>query len=277
MADTQLMKQKAFQIRKDLLEMCIKAGTGHVTSSFSCVEILVALYYGGTLRVDPKNPDSQDRDRFILSKGQASPALYAVLGDLGFFDKKALGFFGQENGMFSVHLQGDVPGVEITSGSLGHGFGIAAGIALGAKMNRQAYMVFSLLGDGECYEGSVWETAMFAGHNRLNNLIAIVDRNYMCVTDFTENIVALEPMEERWRSFGWDVARIDGHCFNSLLDVLKTIRTRQSSKPLAIIANTVKGKGVEYISNIPLWHGRAPVGEEIDLCRTALEKECGRA
>ena len=268
----QELKQKAFQIRKDVLEMCIRAGTGHVTSSLSSVDILVALYYGGILRVDPENPEWKDRDRFLLSHAQVSPAMYAILGDLGFFNKRDIDFFAQENGRFGVHLQDDVPGVEITAGSLGQGFGIAAGVALGARMSRELYMVFTLIGDGECYEGSIWETAMFAGHHRLNNLVAIIDRNYMCVTDFTENIVALEPMDERWRSFGWNVAHVDGHCFESLLSVLNTVRSRRSSQPLVIIADTVKGEGVESIANIPLWHGRAPKGKTADRCRRELKR-----
>ncbi|MEW6076906.1 MAG: transketolase [Thermodesulfobacteriota bacterium] len=272
----QKLEKKAFQIRQAMLEMCIRAGTGHVTSSLSSIDILVALYYGGILRVDPKNPEWEGRDRFLLSHAQVSPALYAILGDLGFFDKKELDRFAMKNGRFGVHLQSDVPGVEITAGSLGQGFGISAGVALGARMSREPYLVFTLLGDGECYEGSVWETAMFAGHHRLNNLVAIVDRNFMCVTDFTENIVALEPMDERWRAFGWNVARINGHCFESLLNVLRPVRSRRSSQPLVIIADTVKGEGVESISNVPLWHGVAPRGKEAETCRRELKGRYSR-
>jgi len=268
----QELGKKAFQIRKDVLEMCVRAGTGHVTSSLSSIDILVALYYGGILRVDPGNPEWEGRDRFLLSHAQVSPAMYAILGDLGFFDKKELDLFARENGRFGVHLQSDVPGVEITAGSLGQGFGIAAGVALGARMSRELYMVFTLIGDGECYEGSIWETAMFAGHHRLNNLVAIIDRNYMCVTDFTENIVALEPLDEKWRSFGWNVARINGHCFESLLNVLKPVRGRRSSRPLVIIADTVKGEGIESLSNVPLWHGMAPKGKTADVCRRELKR-----
>lgn len=266
------LKKKSFQIRKTMLEMCIKAGTGHVTSSLSCIDIMVALHYGNIMRFDPKNPGWMERDRFILSKGQASPALYTILADLGFFDQKELGRFAQKGGKFGVHLQRDVPGVEITSGSLGQGLGVAAGIALGAQMNRELYLVFTLLGDGECYEGSIWETALFASHNNLNNLVAIIDRNYLCVTDFTENLVALEPMEDKWLSFGWDVRRLDGHSFEAMLDILSTVRTRRSSKPLVIIADTVKGEGIESISNIPLWHGAAPEGEKAEKCRIDLER-----
>lgn len=252
------LKKKAHKIRKTLLKMCINAGTGHVTSSFSCIEILVTLYYGKVMRFDPLHPQWRERDRFILSKGQASPALYTILADLGFFEKTELNKFAQKNGRFGVHLQNDVPGVEITSGSLGQGFGVAAGMAYGAKMNRDLHLVFTLIGDGECYEGSIWETAMFAGHNRLNNLVAIMDRNYLCVTDFTEDLLSIEPLEDKWQSFGWEVKRVDGHSFAELLEALRYIRSRRRNKPYIIIADTVKGKGIDSMADIPLWHGISP-------------------
>lgn len=266
------LKQKAFDIRRKVLNMCLKAKTGHITSSMSCVDILVALYYGGIMRHDPRNPKWGERDRFILSKGQASPSLYAVLGDRGYFDISHLDKFAQEGGKFGVHLQNDVPGVEITAGSLGQGFGTAAGIALGAKMNQELYMVFALLGDGECYEGSIWETALFAAHNRLNNLAAIIDRNYLCVTGFTEDIIALEPMEDKWRSFGWEVARINGHSIEEIVAVLSPLRSRRSSKPFVVIADTVKGYGVDFMCYKPLWHGVAPDGEDAKRAVEELER-----
>lgn len=266
------LRKKSHQLRRTVLDMCTAAGTGHVTSSLSCVEILVALHHGGVLRIDPQNPDWPERDRFILSKGQASPLLYATLADMGFFPQADIDAFARAGGKFGVHLQHSVPGVEITSGSLGQGFGLAAGLALGARMNRELHLVFTLIGDGECYEGSMWETAMFAAHNNLNNLVAIMDRNYLCVTDFTENLVALEPMDKKWESFGWEVRRVDGHCFASLLGVLDGVRSRRSRKPLMIIADTVKGKGIERISDVPLWHGSAPAGAIADACRNDLER-----
>lgn len=266
------LKKKSLQIRNTVLDMCIKAGTGHVTSSLSCIDILVALHYGNIMKFDSNIPDWENRDRFVLSKGQASPALYAILADVGYFDPKELNNFAQTDGKFGVHLQHDVPGVEITSGSLGQGFGVAAGLALGSKMNRELHLVFTLLGDGECYEGSIWETAMFASHNNLNNLVAIIDRNYLCVTDFTENLIELEPMEDKWLSFGWDVQRIDGHSFESILKALSAVRSRRSSKPLMIIADTVKGEGIECLSNIPLWHGVAPKGKDAEACKIDLER-----
>jgi len=254
----QELKKKANEIRKLVFDMCCKARTGHVTSAFSSVEILVALYYGGILRYDPKNPTWDCRDRFILSKGQASVLLYPILADVGYFPKEELDNFCKAEGKFGVHLQHSVPGAEITSGSLGMGFGIATGMAMAIKLNRELHMVYALLGDGECYEGSIWEAAMFASHNRLNNLLAIVDRNHLCVTNFTENMLELEPLEEKWRSFGWNAVTINGHSFGDILHTLSGVRSRKSSKPLVVIADTVKGQGVSFMCDKPLWHGVPP-------------------
>lgn len=266
-----VLKQAAKRLRKNTLEMCIKAGTGHVTSSMSCVEILTALYHGSILNVDPADPKAPGRDRFILSKGQASPIYYNVLADMGFFPSKDLDLFAQKGGKFGVHLQNDVPGVEMTAGSLGHGLGVAAGMALAAEKNRELHLTFVLLGDGELYEGSNWESAMFAAHNKLSNLVAIVDRNYLCVTDFTEKLIALEPLDQKWQAFGWDVKRIDGHSFPEIFSALKDVRSRKSSKPLAIIADTVKGKGIRHICYQPLWHALVPKGPDMGAARKCLE------
>lgn len=270
------LEEAAYRIRKSVLETCLRAGTGHLTSSLSCVDILVALYHGGLLRCDPRRPAWEGRDRFIMSKGQASPALYAVLADLGFFAARDLELFAREGGRMGVHLQRDVPGAEITSGSLGHGLGIAAGLALGAAMNGEEHRVFVLLGDGECDEGSIWEAAMFAAHHRLGNLTAIIDRNGLCVTDFTEKIVALEPLAEKWKAFGWEVRRIDGHSHPELAGALAEREAPASSPPLMVIADTVKGAGIACISNIPLWHGQVPSGELADRCRAELAQRYGR-
>lgn len=266
------LQKKSSYIRNQTLDMCVRAGTGHVTSSFSCTEILVALYYGGILRYKTSNPKWEGRDRFILSKGHASPLLYAILADLGFLPESEIWKFCQADGMFGVHLQHDVPGVEITAGSLGHGLGIAAGIALAAKMDRKPHMTFTLLGDGECHEGSVWEAAMFAGHHELNNLIVIVDRNWLCVTDFTENCVRLNPFDEKWKSFGWNTVTINGHSFEDILSALDAFRSLRSNNPLAIIANTTKGKGVSFMENQSLWHGVAPKGKEAEMAKIELTK-----
>jgi transketolase len=270
-----LLEQKAYELRKLILNTCINAGKGHVTSCMSSLDILIALYHGGLLRFDPKDRNWSGRDKFILSKGQASPALYTVLADVGFYDSKELDRFAQLNGIFGVHLQNSVPGVEITAGSLGQGFGVAAGIALGAKMNCENHLTYALLGDGELYEGSIWETAMFAAHNRLNNLITIVDRNYQCVMDFTESMLAIEPLEKKWESFGFEVIRVNGHCYKELLSAIAPLRRRKSSKPTVIIADTIKGEGVESIACDPMWHGVAPQGEMAQRCLADLDKKYG--
>jgi transketolase len=267
-----VLEEKAQHIRKLVMDMCCSAGTGHVTSAFSCTEIMVALYYSGLMCVDPANPQWEDRDRFILSKGQASVILYPILADLGFFPLDELKRFAQLEGKFGVHLQHNVPGAEITSGSLGMGFGIATGLAQAAKMDRRRHMVFALLGDGECYEGSIWEAALYASHNRLNNLVAIVDRNHLCVTNFTENMLELEPFDKKWEAFGWNVKTIDGHSFEEILNALEGVRSRKSSKPSVIIADTVKGKGVSFLCYNPLWHGVCPKGEHAQAAKSELSE-----
>jgi len=264
---------KSKQLRSDMFEMCVGAGDGHVTSCLSCTEIMTILFYGGFLNHDPKNPTWDERDRFILSKAQASPILYSILADRGYFDKEEMDRFAQQDGIFGVHLQSDVPGAEISAGSLGHGFGLASGMALSAKLNRELHLTYCLLGDGELYEGQVWETAMFASHHRLNNLVAIVDRNSQCTLDFTENIVKLEPLEDKWKSFGWEVKRVDGHDLEELQGALKYVRARRSVKPLVIIADTVKGWGIDYLSYKPLWHGGTPIkDEDVKASREDLQK-----
>lgn len=264
------LKKKANWVRNQILEMGVRAGSGHVTSSFSCAELLVALYHGGILRFDAKRPEWQGRDRFILSKGQSGIALYPILADLGFFPMPELNKFAQVDSFLGVHAESNVPGIEAVTGSLGHGLGLAAGIALSARIDKKDFLTVTLLGDAECYEGSNWEAAMFASHNGLNNMIGIVDRNWMGVTDYTEASLRFDPFEEKWRSFGWDTVTIDGHSFKEIFSAMNDIRNRKSNKPYMIIANTVKGKGVSFMENKKLWHYRVPAGEEIDLARKEL-------
>jgi len=264
------LEEKSRIVKRDMLNMCIKAGTGHVTSSCSFSEILVALYFGGLMKYDCKNPTWEERDRFILSKGQGSPMLYSVLANAGFYPMEWLNKFCEKNAPFGVHLQMDVPGVEITSGSLGQGLGVAAGMALGAKMNRQNHLVYCVIGDGECYEGSIWEALMFASHNKLNNLVIILDRNWLCVTDFTENLVKLNPMDEKFEAFGCEVKTINGHSFKEMFGALGDVRSRKSDRPLVIIAETTKGCGISFMENVPLWHGLAPTGEDAEKAKQEI-------
>lgn len=261
------LESKCSFLRKKILETCIKAKTGHVTSSFSCVEILVALYYTDLLRLNPVNLNDDNRDRFILSKAQASPLLYAILADRGFFSLDELERFAQKDGIFGVHLQNSVPGVETTGGALGHGLGLACGIALRAKMDRKLYLTYVLLGDGELYEGSVWEGLKFAAHYRLNNLVGIIDRNYLCTTDFTEDLIELEPLVKKFESFGWNAIEIDGHNLTEIIHHLRRLRSRSSSRPTVLICQTVKGKGLPCMSYQPLLHGVPPEAEMIETAK----------
>ncbi len=264
------LKKKANKLRNLTLDMCVKAGTGHVTSSFSCAEILATLYHGNIMRYDKENPKWDERDRFILSKGQASPILYATLADAGFYPKTWMDTFCQKGGKFGVHLQNNVPGVEMTTGSLGHGLGVAVGKAIAAKMDKKQYHTFVLLGDGELYEGSNWESAMLASQYNLNNLIAIVDRNWQCATDFTEDCIKLDPINEKFKSFGWDVKNIDGHSIEEILYSLNGFRSFKRNKPYVIIADTIKGKGSPHIESKVLWHAISPKGKDAEIVKKEI-------
>ncbi len=273
MMSTNELKKLAHDTRTEVLEMCIEAGTGHVTSSMSAVEILISLYFGGLAHVNPMEPKWSGRDRVIISKGQCSPLIYSVLSSKGFFPKDWLQGFAQKNGNFGVHLQNSVPGVELTTGALGHGLGVAAGVALAAKMNRDLHMVYCLLGDGELYEGSIWESAMFAAHNQLNNLVVIVDRNFMATTDFTENMVALEPLDKKFESFGFNVVTVNGHNIEELIASMEGLRSRKYRQPTVIIAETTKGAGIASMKHIPVLHGVPPQGTSgINQARKDLAK-----
>jgi len=251
--------------------MIASAGKGHIGGAFSCTDILVVLYYGGILHLDPKIPSWEDRDRFILSKGHACTSLYVILADLGFLPTSELESFAKEGSMLEGHPHRGIPGIEADTGSLGHGLGIGAGLALSAKMDKKDWLTVVLLSDGECYEGSTWEAAMFASHHKLSNLIAIVDRNCQCSTDFTEDCLRLEPLADKWRAFGWEAREIGGHCFDHLLYAFNSLRHREISKPLAIIANTIKGKGVSFMEGKVGWHHEVPKGKELRIARQELK------
>lgn len=251
--------------------MAMKAGKAHLGGSLSCTEILVALYYGGILRLDPQNPGWEGRDRFILSKGHANNTLYVLLADLGFFPASELSNFLQDGSMLGGHCDSRVPGVEVITGSLGHGLGIAAGIALGASLDHKDYMTFAVLGDGECQEGSIWEAAMFAGHHALKKLVVFIDRNGLGCEEFTEKSCRLEPLKDKWKAFGWEVRSVDGHSVVEILKVLKDARMRKVKKPLMIIADTVKGRGIAVLENKPHAHHTLPKGEDVARARKDLE------
>ena len=256
------LEKKANELRNRILDMGLKSG-GHIASPFSCVEILVALYYGGILEINPKNPEWEERDRFILSKGHGGTGLFAILADLGFFPSNWIDTsYRRGDCRLGGHPDHKTPGVEITSGSLGHGLGLAAGISMAAKMDGKTHFQYVLMGDAECTEGSVWETALFASKHELNNLIAIVDRNHIGSIDFTTNYTKLEPFADKWESFNWEVTTINGHSFEELLSTFKYAKARDSKQPFVVIAETIKGKGVSFMENEPIWHVKLLTDEE---------------
>ena len=267
------LKEKALELRRSIFRTIYRGGGGHLPASLSIVEIMVALYYGGILNVDPQNPSKPERDRFILSKGHACVTLYCILADKGFFGKEHLSTFGKKNTILGGHPDMyKVPGVEASTGALGHGFPFGVGIALAGKLEKKNYNVFTLLGDGECQEGSIWEAAFFASQHNLDKLVAIIDYNKLQALGKLDNIVSLEPLADKWKACGWEVTEVDGHDFDQLLDVFKNIPLAKG-KPNLVIANTVKGKGISFMENVSIWHYRLPNEEEMKIVCEELEIE----
>lgn len=256
------LKERAKRVRLSILDLVSKTASPHIGPAFSIVEVLVALY-SEVLNVDPKKPENPLRDRFILSKGHACPALYAVLAEKGFIGKKELEGFAVDKGILQQHPDRNLKhGIECSSGSLGHGLSVGAGMALAGKVKGRKYNVYVLLGDGELNEGSVWETVLFAGQHKLNNLIAIVDHNKMQAMGNNREIIGLEPLKGKWEVFGWQAQEVNGHDFG---EILKAFNTVSFKKPNVVILHTVKGKGVPFMENKLLWHYRYPhEGEEYD-------------
>jgi transketolase len=244
-------------------------GGSHIGSTFSCADILSVLY-SGVLRVDPANPRWPDRDRFVLSKGHAGAALYAVLAEKGFFPAERLGTHYKDGSDLCGHVSHKgIPGVEISTGSLGHGLSIAAGMAYGARLDERPHRIFALLSDGECDEGSTWEAILFAAHHGLDNLVAIVDYNKLQSLASVATTLALEPFADKWTSFGWSVSEVDGHDCSALAHVLSRVPLA-AGRPSCIIAHTIKGKGVSFMENTVLWHYRIPAGAEFESALTEL-------
>jgi transketolase len=232
----------AKKIRKDILTMSFRAKSAHTGGALSCVEILVALYFK-IMRVYPKDPYGPKRDRLIFSKAHDAKVLYATLSERGFFDKKKLRTYEANDGLLAGHsVRYAVPGIEASAGSLGHGLPIAAGIALAGKLDKKKYRVYTILSDGECDEGSTWEAALFSGHHKLDNLIAIVDYNKLQGFGYTKDILDLEPFAKKWEAFGWRVREIDGHNFQQIINTLRSVPF-QKNKPSVVIAHTIKGLG----------------------------------
>ncbi len=250
----------ARRIRIHVLRMTHRARSSHVASSFSMAELLAVLY-GSILRVRPQEPDWPDRDRLVVSKGHACAGVYAALSERGFFPSAWLDDFYSDGAKLAGHVtSGGVPGIEVSTGSLGHGLSIACGLALAAKRDLRPFRVYALLSDGECDEGSVWEAVLFAQHHRLDNLVAIVDFNKIQSLGTVAEVLKLEPFADKWRSFGWAVSEIDGHDISEVHQAL--LSPNQQDRPSCIIADTVKGKGVSFMENKVLWHYRSPNAEE---------------
>ncbi len=272
--DTSDPRVLAWLIRRHGLEMTHISRGSHIGAIFSLAEIMATLYTG-VLHVDPHQPKMPDRDRLILSKGHAGAAVYAALAERGFFDVEELSTHYANGSRLSGHVSHKgIPGVELSTGSLGHGLAVSAGMALGAKKDAAPWRVYCVLGDGECDEGSVWEAALQAHHYGLDNLIAVVDHNRMQSLDFCENTLALEPFGDKWAAFGWNVIGVDGHDVDALRGAFAQAKAnRGSGKPTVIIALTTKGKGVSFMENDILWHYRTPQGEEYDAALKELEAQ----
>lgn len=264
------LKRKAIEIRRALLTMIHEAGAGHTGGALSCTDILTALFYG-VLRIDPANPKWEDRDRYVQSKGHSVEPYWAILADLGFFPPEELRTFSRYGSRLIGHPNNKVPGVEMNTGALGHGLPISVGMALAGKMDRKDYKVYTLMGDGELAEGSIWEAAMAAAHYGLDNLVAIIDRNRLQITGPTEDVMSLEPLADKWRAFGWKTVEVDGHDFGELLGALRA--EPDQGKPTVIIANTVKGKGLSLAENQVHWHHRVPTKEEYDHAMVELTRQ----
>ena len=251
----------ALDIRRSIFKTVCCNRAGHLASSLSSVEILTALYFGDILRYDPQNPEWEKRDRFIMSKGHAALALYYVLAKAGYYESKKVGTFCMEGTIFGgLATYGKIPGIEMTSGSLGHGLSFAAGIAKAGKLKGDTYKVYVMLGDGELQEGEIWEAAMFISHNRLDNLTIIIDNNEIQATGFSKDIISLGDLSKKWRSFGFHVIETDGHNIKQLIHTLAL----EADKPKVIGAKTIKGKGLSFAEGRQDWHYKMPSEIEVE-------------
>jgi transketolase len=257
------LRKKADWVRRELLQLHSRAPETRIASSLSPVEALTALFYGGVMKFDPRNPRWEGRDRFIASKGHGCVALYPILADLGFIAKDELATVCKPGSRLGGIPDAHIPGVETTNGSLGHGLGVGCGMALGLRQRRTETFVYTLLGDGEACEGAVWEAVMFAGQQRLENLVLILDANGVAMLDYTRNIINLEPFDQKFRDFGWEVTTLDGHDPVAIHDALVKFRPPGLGRPKAIIARTVKGKGVPHLETDAMSHIKTLKPEQI--------------
>jgi len=264
------MEAIAKRLRRHIVTMTGRAGSGHPGGSLSAVEILIALYFR-VLKHKPQDPHWPDRDRFILSKGHAAPALYATLAECGYFAEEELVTLRQMDSCLQGHTDCTVtPGVEMSAGALGQGLSFAIGVALAGRLNAKDYRVYALLGDGECDEGQVWEAAMAAAHFKVDKLVAIVDNNGQQIDGWNRDVMSLDPFPAKWQAFGWQVIEADGHSIPQLTQALDKVR-KIKGQPAVIIAHTIKGKGVSFMENNPHFHGTAPTTDEVKLALKELE------
>lgn len=263
------LKIKATEIRLRLLDLIYEAKAGHIGGSLSNTDILTALYYH-TLTHDPKNPKMATRDRFIASKGHAVESLWCILADCGYFPEEELHTFCQFGTRLIGHPNNKVPGIEMNTGALGHGLSVSVGMALAAKRKNDPYKVYCLMGDGEQAEGSIWEAAMAGAHYKLDNLVGIIDRNKLQISGTTEQVMGLEPLDEKWRAFGWNVVEIDGNNMDELVETFDKIPSIEG-KPTLILANTIKGKGITLAENNVKWHHYVPTQEEYNEAKQQLQ------
>lgn len=268
--DAQTISRLSNLRRADALTMIHRAGTGHTGGAMSVMDILSVLHYG-VMNLRPEQPDWLERDRFLLSKGHSVEGYYAILADLGFFPKEELLTFSEPGSRLIGHPNNAVPGVELCSGALGHGLPVGVGMALAAKRTGRDYRTFVVMGDGEQAEGSIWEAAMAAAHHRLDNLFAIVDRNWLQISGSTEEVMALGKFRCKWEAFGWDVVEIDGHDIPAMLDYFT--HTKNRGKPHCLIAHTIKGKGLPFAENRKEWHHKVPDTQQLREGYAALQVE----
>jgi len=264
------LKNKARTVRKDIINMLSEAKSGHPGGSLSAVEVLTYLYFK-EMNIDPKEPNKEDRDRFVLSKGHGAPVLYSVLSEKGYFPKNELMKLRKTVAMLQGHPDmKDTPGIDMSTGSLGQGLSAANGMALAGKLDSKSYRVFALIGDGEMQEGQIWEAAMTAAHYRLDNVTAFIDNNGLQIDGFNKDVMNVEPIKEKWEAFGWHTITIDGHDFEQIEKAVIEAKNTKG-KPTAIIAKTVKGKGVSFMENEAGWHGVAPNKEQTEQALKELE------
>lgn len=272
--DSNQLASKANDIRIDIVRMIAEAGSGHPGGSLSCTDILTALYFGGVMKHDPADPKMADRDWFFLCKGHAAPALYAVLAHAGYIPTDELMSLRKLGTRLQGHPDSSmVPGVEVSTGSLGQGLSIAAGVAAGLKLDQIDSTVFAVLGDGECEEGQVWEAAMFAAHRKLDNVIAIVDNNGLQIDGKITDVCNPEDLGAKFEAFGWTVDHVDGHDIQAVIDLMGKLKAQRDGKPHAVIAATVKGKGVSFMENQAGWHGKAPNAEQLEAALAELQAD----